>query len=128
MSVRGMRELIARLRKVEDGLRQLKDTNRSAAQVVLTAAVGTAPLETGRLAFTGRSGATQRAGIVRFGYTATVPYACPIHWGWAQRPYKPKGIRGGPIPANPWASRAAVDTQPLWYETYVKEVERLWDL
>lgn len=123
----GLRELRARLRNVENGIKDLKDVNRRAAGTVYAFAAPRTPIRTGALAATGRFSGTATTGLVRFGY-ASVPYAAPIHWGWLTRPNHARGIVGGPILPNPWVSRAAQAAEPVWYEQYVREIERLWDL
>lgn len=126
VQVEGLRELRRRLKNVADGLRDLKRANRAAADIVLHVAMPNTPTITGLLAATGRASGTKTTGVVRFG-NALAPYSLPVHWGWPTRPNKSRGWRGGPIGRNPWASDAAVITEPIWYEEYVREIEGLWD-
>lgn len=126
VQIDGLKDLIRRLRNVENGIQDLKEVHREAAGIVGMAALVTAPVRTGRMAVTMRVGVTQKTGIVRFGY-ASVPYAGPVHWGWGTRPNPARGWRGGPIIANPWASEAAQATEPAWYEVYASKIDELWD-
>lgn len=93
-----------------------KDLNRSAANVVLPVAKSLAPVRTGRLAASVRTGATMSAGIVRAGNNrksaAGVPYGGVIHWGWPAR-----GIR-----ANTFVLDAAKLTEPAWVELYFRRM------
>jgi hypothetical protein len=127
IEIDGLKELRARLRNVADGIKDLKRVNKQAADIVSWTAIPSAPYRRGLLAATGRTSATATSGVVRFG-NALVPYSLPVHWGWYTRPNEALGWRGGPIARNAWVSDAAVATQPIWYEEYVKEIERLWDL
>ncbi|GAA0898703.1 hypothetical protein GCM10009551_107070 [Nocardiopsis tropica] len=63
-----------------------------------------------------RTGATQRAGVVRAG-RASVPYAGPIHWGWEAR-----GIR-----AQPFLSDAARSSEAAWLQVYDAHIDRIID-
>lgn len=124
--ITGMDDLRRRLRNTEHGIEQLKSTNRRAAEVAGHTAMAMAPIRTGNLAATEREGATQRAGVVRFG-GAAVPYACPIHWGWLTRPDPAKEWRGGKILPNAFASKAAQRTEPIWTQLYYALVMRNWN-
>ncbi|MEV3852736.1 hypothetical protein AB0J38_00160 [Streptomyces sp. NPDC050095] len=122
----GLDELIRRLRHTEHGMDDFKALNARIGDMVGHYAMGAAPIRTGTLATSMRSSGTKRTAIVRFG-GARVPYANPIHWGWQSRPNAARGWRGGPINANPWASRAARQSEPRWVASYRDAIERLLD-
>lgn len=116
IKVEGARQLRATLRKAGDDLSDLKDTHARAAEIAANRTKTDAPHQTGKLAATVRSAGTKTAGIVRVG-TARVPYANPIHWGWGRRH----------IAANPFVSRAARETEPVWIEVYWAEINHSLD-
>lgn len=104
------------MRKAGADLKQLTELNRRAAATVLPVATSAAPRRSGRLASTGRVGATTRAGVVRFG-RQSVPYAGPIHYGWPARNIK----------AQPWAVDAAHNTESRWVEIYLAGIKEIID-
>jgi hypothetical protein len=112
--VLGARELRATLKAAGEDLKQLKEPSAEVAGVVSRAASAGAPRRTGRLSSTVRGSGTNRAAVVRAG-TARVPYAQVIHWGWGRRN----------IAADPWMSRAAVRTEPIWTVVYRTAVVRI---
>ena len=114
--VEGARELRRTLKDASHSLDNLKDAHAAAGAIVVPEAKAGAPVVSGRLAGSVRSTGTQTAAVVRAGY-ASVPYAAPIHWGWAKR-----GIK-----ARPFISQAAVRTQPRWLEAYHKAVQHILD-
>lgn len=104
------------LRRAGVDVKRLTALNRQAAELVLPAASTNAPRRSGRLASTGRAGATTRAGVIRFG-RGSVPYGPPIHYGWAARNIRP----------NPWASEAAQRTEGAWTEIYSQGIDAILD-
>lgn len=115
--VRGGRELRRTLRGAGDDLSDLKDVHKQAAAIAATRAKARAPRTSGRLEATIRSSGTKTAGIVRVGNNTKVPYAGPIHWGWGKRH----------IPANPFASRGAQESEPVWLPLYERYVDNTLD-
>lgn len=75
--------------------------------IILNAARGLAPKRTGRLAASGQGTGSALKAAVAFG-GAQVPYANPIHWGWAAHNIKPQ----------PFLSRAVDRTEAVWLATY----------
>lgn len=63
---------------------ELKQTHKSAAELVADEARRQVPTRTGELKNTIRALASKTGGRVAAGYKAT-PYAGPIHWGWPDR-------------------------------------------
>lgn len=94
----------------------LKGLNKDAAGVVKGAALPLTPRRSGKLANSLRTGATQRAGIVRAG-KKTVPYANPIHWGWKSRNIK----------AQPWIANAAKASESQWLDVYLEGINDILD-
>lgn len=112
--VKGGRQLRRTLREAGLDLSDLKDAHKRAADVARDRIASKAPEKSGRLKATIRSAGTKTAGIVRLGNNTKVPYAGPVHWGWAARN----------IPANPFASEGAQESEPQWlpiYQTYVDD-------
>jgi len=91
IEVEGTRELRRALRKVEstDIKRALKDANKGAAEVIKDEVVSRVPVRSGRLKKSIKAAGTQAKGSVKAGTAARVPYAGPIHYGWAARNIKP---------------------------------------
>lgn len=112
--VHGMRDVRRTLKALGDDLADLKDANAAVATLVAQAAAAQAPRRSGRLAASlrgNRAVATARV----LGGSAEVPYAAPVHWGWPARGIEP----------NPFAVRAAEQTQPVWLAVYAHDVERV---
>lgn len=97
-------------------LDDLKVANAAAARIVAEAAALAAPRRTGRLAASIRGSRAVGSAVIRAG-GARVPYAQPIHWGWAARH----------ISANPFISRAAQATESQWTAYYQDAVQRVLD-
>lgn len=127
VKVRGAKQLRRTLKKAGVDVKQLKAINLEAAQIAAAAAVARAPVGgpykktgrgrprvPGRLKASVRPHATQRAGVIRAGFAARVPYAGPIHWGWPAR-----NIR-----AQPFAAEAAKATEPQWTKAYERKVRQ----
>lgn len=114
VEIAGLKELRRTLRKAGDDLADLKQANGAAAAVAADGGRDRVPTLTGLLGSTIRSAGTKTAGIVRVGKTA-VPYANPIHWGWPSRN----------IPANPFLSAGAVDTQDDWLPIYEARIDEI---
>lgn len=89
VSVDGGRELRRALKAVDGGIADLKSVNKAAAEIVERAALPLVPRRSGALAGSIRSAGQAAGGIVRAGRKA-VPYAGPIHFGWAARNIKPQ--------------------------------------
>ena len=78
-----------------------KRLNREAAELIAGQARRDVPVLSGRLARSIKTAGQVTAGVVSAG-GARVPYARAIHFGYAKRPDKAKGIRGGPIRPSPF--------------------------
>ena len=89
IEVEGARQLKRALRQVEGGTSDLKEIHAKAAKIVEGAALPLVPRRSGRLADTLRSSGIASGGVVRAGF-AKVPYAGPIHFGWAARNISPQ--------------------------------------
>jgi hypothetical protein len=114
--VEGARELRRALKQAGEDLEDLKDANQAAAKIVLAEADRGVPRKSGALARSGRTNRAAGKANVLYG-NARVPYAPPIHWGWAAHGIEP----------NPWVSRAALASQPEWLGEYSKAVQRVLD-
>lgn len=133
--VRGAKRLRRELRRAGVDLKQLRAANRAAAEIAKGTAVALAPVggpyprtgrgrprTGGRLKASLRTYASNRSGQVRAG-GGRIPYAGPVHWGWPRTP----GVQGSGIRPNPWVSRAAKVTEPVWLKEYEKHVDRIID-
>ena len=89
IEVEGARQLKRALRQIEGGTSDLKAIHGKAAKIVEDAARPLTPRRTGRLAASVRSSGVASGGVVRAGF-AKVPYAGPIHFGWAKRNIAPQ--------------------------------------
>ena len=89
VSVDGARELRKALKTVGDEAKAgLKDVNLEVAEIVARAAVTKVPARSGALRETVRAAGAQTRGSVKVG-KKKVPYAGPIHFGWAARGIAP---------------------------------------
>lgn len=119
--IEGARELRRSLRKAGIALKDLKAVNKAAGDVVHGRASTTAPVgsrtkraRARRLKDTLRVFATSTGARIRAG-AKSVPYAAPIHWGWAKRN----------IAAQPFISDAARATEPNWLRLYYQKITEL---
>jgi hypothetical protein len=89
VQVIGLNRFVRQLKQLEpELLDELKGANKELAGRVESTARGLVPTRSGKLASSLRSSGTARSGIVRAG-KARVPYAGPIHFGWASRNIRP---------------------------------------
>ena len=116
LEVRGAREFRRTLKAAGADLEDLKRANAEAGAIVATRGRGIAPRVTGRLAASIRPGRAVASAVVRAG-GARVPYAAPIHWGWARRNIRPQ----------PFLLEAADDTREQWFARYVAGVQTALD-
>lgn len=117
LQLKGASELARGLRKAGVDMKDLRQVNKEAAQIVVPEAKGLAPKgTTGRLAASVRAGATQKAGVVRVG-SKRVPYAGVINYGWPKHNIKP----------TLFANRAAKNTEPQWTKLYADAVQKIID-
>ena len=124
IEVTGLRELASAARKVRDtGLSAaMRAANRRIADAVAAVAQGYAPVGSGndkhpgRLRAGIRGRATPSSASVAVG-SNTLPYAQPIHWGWAKHN----------IAANPFLKRAADEAEADvegWYRDVADKVSQ----
>lgn len=124
--VEGAAELRRDLRKLRvEGLgRQLAPINKSAADVVVAAALPNVPVRSGRLKRSVRALGSQRAGRARAG-SASVDYAAAIHWGrkrgnvWGNKP------GNNPIVGRPFLWDAAQRQQQAVVAKYQSSINAL---
>jgi hypothetical protein len=89
IEVEGLAELSTTLRKLGEGIDDLKGAGLAAATIVAEAAQSIAPVESGGLAGSIRPAGQAKGGVVRAG-SAGRPYAGPIHFGWAGHGIEPQ--------------------------------------
>lgn len=89
IEVEGAKELRRALKQIDSGTADLKKVHADAAAVVEQAAGTFVPRRSGRLAGSIRSTGQAGAGVVRAG-KAAIPYAGPIHFGWAAHNIAPQ--------------------------------------
>lgn len=88
--VEGLNKLTRNLKKLEgDVSGSVKKLNGELAEEVAVVARRKVPRRSGTLAGSIRSSGQARTGVVRAG-KASVPYAGPIHFGWAKRNIRPQ--------------------------------------
>ena len=88
IQVSGAAETRRALRKFGDDLSDLKDAHERIARMVANEAQGRAPVRSGALRASVRGSGTKTRAMVRAG-KKRVPYAGPIHFGWAERNISP---------------------------------------
>ena len=120
----GMRELRKKLRRMDNGMDNLKGLHLDLAEIVANRAEALAPVRTGRLKQSIRAAGTQTAGRVRAGYKR-VPWTGPVHVGGATRPDAAKGWRGGPIHPNPFLYDALDERHNQVFETYFQGIKKI---
>lgn len=92
--ITGHKETRKKIRGILDEMDQqaargeLKVMNQEAAEIVKNRAVALVPVRSGKLRDTIRAAGAQKSGRVRAGFKR-VPYAGPIHFGWAARNIQP---------------------------------------
>lgn len=116
LQLKGARELARGLKQAGADLKDLRQVNKQAAQLVVPEAKSLAPHKTGRLAASVRAGATQKAGVVRAG-SKRIPYAGVINYGWPGHNIKP----------TRFATKAAKNTEPQWTQLYADAVQKIID-
>lgn len=88
--VEGLGKVLRAIKQIDpDLVAQLKVANREIADEVTQTARTLSPKRSGTLRGSIRPGATNRTGLVRAG-GARVPWAGPIHFGWARRNIEPQ--------------------------------------
>lgn len=92
IEVEGIRALQKQLRTMDDkALKgELRKVNKDAATIVADEAKNLVPVRSGRLRASIGARAGQREASVKAGTEARVPYAGPIHFGWAARNIRPQ--------------------------------------
>jgi hypothetical protein len=88
--VEGLNKLTRQLKTLEgDVTSAVKELNAELAEDVAQTARQKVPRRSGKLSGSIRSSGQARTGVVRAG-RASVPYAGPIHFGWAKRNIRPQ--------------------------------------
>jgi len=125
IKTQGMKVLRRRLSVLDAGFDDLKELHEDVAKIVAFRASQLAPIgKTKELRDTIRASGTKTAGRVRAGFKR-VPYAGPVHFGWATRPDFNKGWQGGPILPNPFLYDALDERHNEVFETYFKGVKKI---
>lgn len=110
IQVEGMNTLRRTLRRAAADLDDLTDAHTRAATITARAASSLAPRRTGALASSLRpSGAATEARVV-----SSLRYATPVH----------AGVPSRNIPARPFLTTAAADTQSRWLTVYEAALEQ----
>ena len=126
IGVQGLRNFAKVVKSLDDKtlLDELKDANQRAGEIVADEARRRAPRRSGKLAGSIKSARTQSGVAVSVG-RKSIPYARPIHFGWATRPNRAKGWRGGPIRPNPFLYDAVDARQEQVVATFAAQLERV---
>ena len=93
--VHGSRELRSQLKQIGDDSSDLRELNLDLAKLVSDTALTKVPVRSGRLKRSVRPTGSKRAAVVKAGNNrksgpSAVPYAHPIHFGWAARRIAPQ--------------------------------------
>ena len=112
----GLKEFTKALRAAKDKEtpKAIKAANKEGAQIVATEAKVLVPKRTGRLGKSIRPNASVKRGVVAAG-RASLPYAGPIHFGWAKHNIKPQ----------PFIYDALDKRQGEVFDAYTKQVEQI---
>lgn len=122
--VAGDRQFRRQLRKLDNEVEDLKDFHTDLAELVMKQALIRVPVKSGTLRDTIRASGTKSKAVVRAGF-AKVPYAGPVHFGWATRPAPFMGWRGGPIRPNPFLYDALDERRDEVIKAYEEKIEHL---
>jgi hypothetical protein len=115
--VQGINKLRQALLKLEEGAREdFKQAGFQAATIVVDEAKRLVPYRTGALAESIRAGKVVSGAKVYAG-KARVPYAGPIHFGWANRNIAP----------NPFLYEAADRRVSEVMDAYLAQVYEIWN-
>ena len=95
--IEGGRELRRAFREIDDDMSDLKDLHKQLADEVAGTAKTKVPVRSGNLKRSVRGSGTKTAARVRAGNNrksgpTSVPYAAPIHFGWARRGIRPQPV------------------------------------
>lgn len=113
--IEGARELRKALNQYgDDAINDLKAAHLENANLVAGTAKTLVPVRTGNLRDTIRAAGTKTGGRVRAGFKK-VPYAGPIHFGWASRYIKPQ----------PFLYDALDQRRGEVIENYAQQLERI---
>lgn len=104
VQLKGAGQLAKSLKKAGADMKDLRDLNKQAAQIVAPEAKTLAPKKTGRLAKS-----------VRAGNNGKVKYAGVINYGWPKHSIK----------ATLFANKAAKNTEPQWTQVYADAVQKI---
>jgi len=123
-TMQGDKEFKRMLSALDAKFDDLKKFHLDLAELVMARALSRAPVRTGRLRETIRASGTKTAGRVRAGFKR-VPYAGPVHFGWATRPNLARGQIGGPIMPNPFLYEALDERRNEVIQAYFDKVDEL---
>jgi hypothetical protein len=125
IKVEGARELRRALRKGGGDVQDMRQVHREIARDLAATSRPLVPHgATGKLAASLKGEGTQTKARIVAG-SASVPYAGPIHFGWPSRPQPSRGVRGGPIPPNPFLYTAIDRRRAEVMAAYQEHVERI---
>lgn len=124
IKVEGARELRRALKRGGDDVGDMRKVHREIARDLASTSRPLVPHRTGKLAASLKGEGTQTKARIVAG-SASVPYAGPIHFGWPTRPNPGRGVRGGPIPANPFLYTAVDRRRDEVMAAYQEHVERI---
>lgn len=127
--VTGAKELRAAMDAAAVDQDLLKDANQRVSEFVAGVARWLSPVgDSGALQGTIRGTRQVGRAVVRAG-SAAVPYAGNVHYGWPGSGGKrTRGARGGPFPGAFYIINAAQQSESLWLDTYVSDIQKILDL
>lgn len=126
VQVEGATELRRALRQAGASATDFRDVGRSISRQAVTEIRPSVPWRSGALAGSLLGTATTTKAIVQAG-NARVPYAGPIHFGWATRPDPSRGWRGGPIAPNPFVYDWLDKRRDEVIQAYEDQMQKLCD-
>jgi hypothetical protein len=114
--IEGAKRFRSDLKRAGADLKAMNEAHAKVSAYVAGKAAPDAPVLTGRLRSSLRSSGQRGAAIVRLG-SASLPYAGPIHYGWAARNIEP----------NPFVTETIDDEQAAWLHIYDDAVQAILD-
>lgn len=123
IQVEGLQQTIRELQALGEDKAEIQEANLAAARTLIAAAVPLVPVLTGNLRSTLKPAKTTNYAAARAG-SARVPYANPIHWGWAK---SAKTGQRKNIKPQPFFARALGYTKAEIIANYDKKMQQLID-
>jgi HK97 gp10 family phage protein len=123
IKVAGLNEAIRNLRAIGVPSAEIGQASQEAGELVANRARSLVPVRTGALRATIKAKKIARKVVVSAGNNNRVPYANPIHFGWA---YDKVNLQAKNIRPRPFFSNALTSTRQQVYQIFFGNMEKLF--